>query len=114
MNKILFAIIVALMTGCVASSVEVRPDHDTSTRRRIIHIAEGELKRQNATLPHDYDVVVEDAEAGNELEPSRKVYQVSFSFAYHGKKQLIYTVIINTAGKVEVFSDSRTSVPSKV
>src|SRR6266446_6518963 len=115
MNKILFAVFVALTTGSVASSVKVRQDHDVATRTRIIHIAEGELKRQNATLPRDYDVMVEDAKAGNEVEPSREVCQVSFSFAYRGKKQIIYTVIIDKrSGKVEVFSDSRTSVPSKV
>jgi len=86
-----------------------------SARDNAIYIAKQELKRQNAMLPKAYDVVVENAEAGNELEAPRQVYQVSFSFYYRGRKQIIYTVIIDKrSGRVELFSDSRTSIPSEV
>jgi hypothetical protein len=114
MNKIVFIIAGVVLAGCATPSVLSQGSLPGPDRDRMVHIAQQELARQHANLPHRYDVIVEGAEAGNELQPSRQVYQVSFSFVYRGKKQIIYTVIIDKrSGRVEMFSDSRAFIPSK-
>ena len=114
MSKVLFLVIAVLTVGC--STASVRSTEVTGPDRlRIIRIAEHELARRHAQLPRAHEVIVEETKAGHELEPPRAVYQVSFSFLYRGKNQIIYTVIIDRRTEaVEVFSDSRESIPSKV
>lgn len=114
MNRILILIIGLFTIGCTISSVN-SSDIAASERSRIIRIAKQELARRDARLPGIYQVLVEEIDAGHELERPRRVYQISFSFAYKGKTQVIYTLIMDRrTKKVEVFSDSRKATPSKI
>ena len=114
MSKVVFLIVLLLSAGCVGTTRAVDRELSALDRNKIIESAKRELRRQNHSLPRVYTVEVGKGGIRSDFHPSREIYVVSFSFAYRGKKDVIYTVFVDKlSGKADRVFDSRTMVPSE-
>lgn len=115
MSKVVFIIALLLSTGCVGTTRAVERDLSTLDRNKIIQSAKRELERQNLSLPRNYSVEVGKGEIRSDFHRPREIYVVSFSFAYRGKREIIYTVFVDKqSGRADRVFDSRTMVPSEI
>lgn len=114
MSKVLFLAVLLFSTGCAGTTHAVERELSAFDRNKIIESAKRELNRQNLSLPRNYTVEVGKGGIRSDFHRPREIYVVSFSFAYRGKKEVIYTVFVDKlSGKADRVFDSRTMVPSE-
>jgi hypothetical protein len=109
MNRYIVITFAILTAGCLGHSLTRPGEVIGADREKLVEVAKKELKRRSLPLPHDYDVVVERGEIGNEIDHSpREVYGVWFSFTYRAKRGAFYSVLIDKrSGRIDQVSDLR-------
>jgi hypothetical protein len=107
-----FTFLAALLLLSFLGTARSGPELTSDERKKVIIIAKQELRRRNITLPRRYEITALNMEMVTEVAPARPLYEVNFHCVYRGKKQLIYTVVIDKRSlKVTLFSDDKATIP---
>jgi hypothetical protein len=109
-SKRLAIILCLIGVLCVSSSKNA--EGGELKREEAVKIAKQEVARRRLSLPKNYIANISDSLAFIEFQPTREIYIVSFTFAYHGKARVAYEVNIDKrSGKVDDLTDLRTAIP---
>ena len=100
----LLACILVVCSGCAAV-----------TREQALTTAKRELTRRHCILPPNYTVLVGEGVFQAEFGSPRPLWEVQFSAPTRRGTKALYVVLINRrSGAVDMFSDIRQTVPSRM
>jgi hypothetical protein len=105
-------LVVFSMLALAACAVSPSAPSHLSERERAIQLAKSEIAKRNIKLPFDCDISVVDGVATFVIGKPEPKYLVLFKFKNHGRRDLVYKVVINKrSGRVEDFLDYRDTIP---
>jgi hypothetical protein len=108
MSKVFIISCCLALWGCTSHP---RPS-GASQRNEIIQIAKHEIDRRQIRLPLDCDIMVDEGVTVFPAGDAREEFIVRFTFAYHGKRDVVYKVVIDKRSeKIDDFIDYRETIP---
>jgi hypothetical protein len=108
MSKVFVISCCLALLGCISHP---RPS-DVSQRNEIIQIAKREIDRRQIRVPLDCDITVDEGVTVFPVGNAREEFIVRFTFTYHGKRDVVYKVVIDKRSRrIDDFIDYRETIP---